>query len=74
MIDRVRKQLIREADSEYVVVWRDICDKAQKNLKAKGLLGKRQLMWLAGGSGAKDAHSLGHVVICLTCCSQVKGH
>jgi hypothetical protein len=45
VIDSVRKRLLCEAESDYVVTWDDICAAAKKELRAKGLLGKRQAMW-----------------------------
>ena len=47
VIDRIRKRLLCEADSDYLVTWDDICEAAKKELRAKGLLGKRQPMWSA---------------------------
>ena len=46
-LNRVRKKLIQDANSEFHVTWHDVCKEGKKALVKKKLLKPRQRMWSA---------------------------
>ena len=44
-LDKTRLRLAKEAASDYFVTWEDVVEEGKKDLRKKGLLGKREPMW-----------------------------